>query len=314
MQQSGSTLSRQKLTISIDASIFKQWLTGENFGQYFAKYYSGQYGSAVHGFNVLLCGMSIGDMFYPLHFQLRKKKEKDVEIALRILGRVRRKLESLACSVKVQLPFLYLSVDSGFKSKEIVDYCNDYRIIYIGVPANNNIVLLKGKSMNIKGLKEEYCQQEVLFKEGNNRNSTHFTMRIRVFYKMLKREVTLLFFRLKGSKKVSVIFSNDINIKGKTLRRHWFERTKIELLFRTIKNDFKIQQITVTNRLGFMKKLAFALVKSVYAQIFTQIVKKKSPQLRRLGFEGIRKRLIFSQIGREYLDDLMNSETFCKTN
>ncbi|MGK0366456.1 MAG: hypothetical protein ACI85O_003529, partial [Saprospiraceae bacterium] len=34
--------------------------------------------------------MSIGDMFYPLHFQLRKKKEKDVEIALRILGRVRR--------------------------------------------------------------------------------------------------------------------------------------------------------------------------------------------------------------------------------
>jgi hypothetical protein len=55
MQQSGSTLSRQKLTISIDASIFKQWLTGENFGQYFAKYYSGQYGSAVHGFNVLLC-------------------------------------------------------------------------------------------------------------------------------------------------------------------------------------------------------------------------------------------------------------------
>ena len=55
--QSGSTQSRQKLTLVIDGSIFKQWLVEEEFGKYFAKYYSGQYKNAVYGFNVLLCGM-----------------------------------------------------------------------------------------------------------------------------------------------------------------------------------------------------------------------------------------------------------------
>ena len=96
------------------------------------------------------------------------------------------------------------------------------------------------------------------------------------------------------------------------MRRHWFERTKIELLFRMLKHDFKIQQITVRNRLGFMKKLAFALVKSVYAQIFTQMVKKKDARFRRLGFAGIRQKLIFHQIGKEWLDELVSEYIFCK--
>jgi len=88
--QSGSTHSRQKLTIVIDGSIFKQWLVGEEFGKYFAKYYSGQYKSAVNGLNVILCGMVIGDIFYPLQFQLRRKSEKDSEVAERILGKVHK--------------------------------------------------------------------------------------------------------------------------------------------------------------------------------------------------------------------------------
>jgi len=114
--QSGSTHSRQKLTIVIDGSIFKQWLVGEEFGKYFAKYYSGQYKSAVNGLNVILCGMVIGDIFYPLQFQLRRKSEKDSEVAERILGKVHKKLRGLAALKKVALPQLYLSVDSGFRS------------------------------------------------------------------------------------------------------------------------------------------------------------------------------------------------------
>lgn len=312
LNQSGSTHSRQKLTMVIDGSIFKQWLVSEAFGQYFAKYYSGQYKSAVYGFNVILCGMVIGDIFYPLQFQLRRKSEKDTEVAENILGKVHKKLRALASKERVNLPQLYLSVDSGFRSKSLLAYCEGCGIIYIGVPKVNHTVDLDGKKQKIKDLKAEYLEKEEVWQKENPEEVVPFTWRVRVNYRCTGREVTLLFFRLNGSKKVSVIFCTNLDIKAKTMRRHWFERTKIELLFRMIKNDFKIQQITVRNRLGFMKKLAFALVKSVYAQIFTQMVKKSDPRFQRLGFGGIRQKLIFNQIGKEWLDELVRLDTFCK--
>ena len=312
--QSGSTQSRQKLTLVIDGSIFKQWLVEEEFGKYFAKYYSGQYKNAVYGFNVLLCGMVIGEVFYPLHFQLRLKSEKDPEVAKRILSKVHKKLNELASSQGVKLPTLYLSVDSGFRSKDLVAYCESCKIIYIGVPKVGHLINFGDRRMKISDLKTEYVEREAEYIAQNGIDAEPFVWRIRVWYKCMDREVTLLLFRLKGSKKVSVIFSPDLDIKAKTMRRHWFERTKIELLFRMIKNDFKIQQITVRNRLGFMKKLALALVKSVYAQLLTQRVKKTDISIRRLGFNGIRQLLIFNQIDKEWLDDLVSKKTFCKNN
>jgi len=312
--QSGSTQSRKKLTIVLDGSIFKQWLKEEEFGKYFAKFYSGQYGHAVNGFNVLLCGMVIGEIFYPLHFQLRKKEEKDTVIALRILSKVHNKLLQAADRKAVKLPTLYFSVDSGFRSKDLVNYCGASNLTYIGVPKTSLLVKTNGKSLKIKELKKEYKTKEAAYYEKAASGSEPFMWRLRGRLNCLDKEVVLLFFRLNGSKKVSVIFCNNLDIKAKTLRRHWFERTKIELLFRLIKNNFKIQQTTVSNRLGFMKKLAFALVKSVYAQFFTQIVKKTAPKLRRLGFEGMRKRLIFSKIGREFLDELMENEDLLQGN
>ena len=312
LTQSGSTHSRQKLTMIIDGSIFRQWLKHEEFGKYFGKYYSGQYKKAVYGFNVLLFGMVIGEIFYPLHFQLRRKEEKDSEIAKRMLSKVHKKLRELAAVKQVALPQLYLSVDSGFRSKDLLAYCEGCGLIYIGVPKINHIVEVEGDKQKIKALKEEYLKKELIWKNTNPDSDEPFTWRIRVNYKCTDREVTLLFFRLNGSRKVSVIFCTNLDIKAKTMRRHWFERTKIELLFRMLKNDFKIQQITIRNRLGFMKKLAFALVKSVYAQIFTQMVKKKDALFQRLGFEGIRQKLIFHQIGKEWLDELVWEHTFCK--
>ena len=312
LHQSGSTHSRQKLTLVIDGSIFKQWLVDEEFGKYFAKYYSGQYKSAVYGFNVILCGMAIGGLFYPLQFQLRRKSEKDSEVAENILAKVHKKLDAIALSEGVKLPQLYLSVDSGFRSTGLLAYCEASGIIYIGVPKINHTITYKGKKYKIKDLKAKFIQQEQLYQQKNLKSEQAFTWRVRVTYKCMDREVTLLFFRLNESKKVSVIFSTNLDIKAKTMRRHWFERTKIELLFRMIKNDFKIQQITVRNRLGFMKKLAFALVKSVYMQLFTQKVKKSDSQFQRLGFAGIRQKLIFHQIGKEYLDELVYANTFCK--
>jgi len=185
-------------------------------------------------------------------------------------------------------------------------------VIYIGVPKINHLVEWEGERKKIKDLKTEFIKLEQQYKERHPDSSQLFTWRVRVTYGCINKEVTLLFFRLNGSKKVSVIFSSSLDIKAKTMRRHWFERTKIELLFRMIKNDFKIQQTTVSNRIGFLKKLAFALVKSVYMQLFTQRTKKINPQFQRLGFAGIRQQVIFHQIGREYLDELVYFDTFCK--
>lgn len=308
LDQSNSTQSRQKLTLALDGSIFMQWLKNEEFNKYFAKFYSGQYGKAVYGFNVILCGMAIGNVFYPLHFQLRKKEEKDVDVALNILKKVQKKLAQIAEDIGAQLPTLYFTVDSGFRSKALVNYCARVNIIYIGVPKTNLLVKMNGKSLKIKELKKEFVEKEKAHYAEKDSDVKPFFLRMRGELNCLKREVTLLFFRLNGSKKVSVIFSNDLDIKSKTLRRHWFERTKIELLFRLLKHDFKIQQTTTQNRLGFMKKLGFALVKSVYTQHFTQIVKKTDKRLQRLGFAGIRKKLIFNQIGRDFLDDLMKDK------
>lgn len=311
--QSDSTISRQKLTLILDGSIFKQWLEEEEFGLYFSKYYSGQYKSTVYGFNVLLCGMVIGDIFYPLHFRLRKKDEKDGEQSLEILKRVYTKLNELARIEKVDLPTLYFSVDSGFRTNELLSYCDKTDIIYIGVPKSSHIVYLikeNDKKLKIKDLKEEFLKKEAAFHEalkGNNQKEAAFEWRIRVKYQCMGREVTLLLFRLNGSKKVSVIFSSDIEIKAKTMRKHWFERTKIELFFRRIKQDLKIQQTTTRDRLGFIKKLAFAFVKALYTQIFTQIVKKQSKKTQRMGYSGIQQQLVFHQIGKEFLDNLIKT-------
>jgi len=325
ISQSKSTQSRQKLTISIDGSIFKTWLQGENFGQYFGKYYSGQYNSVVHGFNVVLCGMSIGDIFYPLHFQLGRKGEQVGVMAHSILKRVYKKLNNLAFSLDLTLPTLYLSVDSGFRDKGLIHFCAINHIIYIGVPVSSHVIYLdsnkpdRSSKFKIKELKRQFLEKEALYlntlEESGPPCSTiteSFVWRIRGYYNCLNQEVTLLLFRLKGSKKVSVIFTPDLNIKAKTLRQHWFNRTKIELFFRSIKHSLSIQKITIRNRLGFLKKLIFSFAKALYGQFFTQKAKKKGGKLKRMGFDGMKDMIIFHQIHKEFMDDLVVNYTFCK--
>lgn len=326
--KSAATQSRLHPTLVIDGSIFMQWLKkNEAFGQYFAKYYSGQYGKAVYGLNVILCGMSIGDMFYPLHFQLRKKSEKDVDVAHRMLQKVQHKLSDICQEAVVDLPTLYLSVDSGFQSDAFVNWCEAIGIHYIGVPKTTHTVYLNTqtkedkKAVNkrsIKDLKDEFVIREQVWEEARqasgdtkkDKKNEHFTWRIRVYYNCRDREVTLLLFRFQDSKKVTVIFCNDLNIKAITLRKRWFDRTKIENFFRLIKHSIKIQQSTTYDRLGFMKKFAFAMVKAVYAQILTQKVKKSDKSIRRIGYDKIKQLLIFHQIGKAFLDDLFYDRPF----
>ena len=59
------------------------------------------------------------------------------------------KLKALADEFKQPMPTLYLSVDSGFRSKSLLAYCEGCGIIYIGVPKVNHIVGLDGKKQKV---------------------------------------------------------------------------------------------------------------------------------------------------------------------
>jgi len=60
-------------------------------------------------------------------------------------------------------------------------------------------------------------------------DETTFCWRIKATYRMYQREGIL--FKLKASKKVSVVLCFDIHAKAKTVRRHWFARISIEEFF-----------------------------------------------------------------------------------
>jgi hypothetical protein len=73
-----STWSRELLTIVLDDSVFKQWLdqqgATEKFECCYSRFFSGQCGQMVYGFQVVTLGVSIGGVLYPLYFKCVKKK------------------------------------------------------------------------------------------------------------------------------------------------------------------------------------------------------------------------------------------------
>lgn len=305
VERSGSTHSRENLTLVIDGSIFQQWLPREKLGQYFGKYFSGQINGTTYGLSLIVCGMSIGEVFYPLHFQLRRKDQTEVKLAERILPQIHRKLLRLADAD--QWPPLYLSVDSGFRSQTLINLCHGFGIHYIGVPKKPHVVIYQGEKLKVRDLIPRFEEREAEALSQATPEAPPFTWRIRVQYPCVGREVTMLLFRLKGSKKVSVIFSPSLEIKAKTLRRHWFARTKIEQLFRCLKHELQIQRGTTTNRLTFLKQFAWALVKALHAQLWIQTLKRSHRRLRRIGYLGAQHLISFLQIERQQLDQrIMN--------
>jgi hypothetical protein len=300
IDRSGSTHSRENLTLVIDASIFRQWLPQEQLGQYFAKYFSGQINGPTYGLSLMLCGMSIGEVFYPLHFQMRRKDHKEIDVAERILTQIHNKLCRIA--QPDAWPPLYLSVDSGFRSSDFIQRCEGLNIHYIGVPEKSHVLWLQDEKLKVRDLVDRFKAKEAQALATASPDDPPFTWRVRVGYQCIGQEVVMLLFRLNGSRKVSAIFSPSLEIKAKTLRRHWFARTKIEQLFRTIKHDLQIQRATTTNRLDFLKQFVFCLCKALHAQLWIQQLKKAHPAIKRIGYLGAQHLISFHQIQRQELD------------
>lgn len=263
--QSESSWSRACPTFVIDSSVFKQWLKDNNC-EFFDKYFSGQTGKPEYGFRLTLGGIAISDTFYPLIFNILPKHIPDAEIASTMLLQMYDIVNKIANQNKLTFGTWYLSVDNGYSDNILLDTSTTSKIIPICVPKKSHIFIINNKPVKLKDyIENEFIPKEIEF------HKTHpdedYTERIKVKYKALDKDVVLFIFRYKDSKKVSVIYSTNLEIKGKTLRHHWFQRTYIEQFFRFSKHTLKIAQSTYDNINDFVRKICLNFMKTIFCLI-----------------------------------------------
>ena len=124
-------------------------------------------------------------------------------------------------------PEMFFSTDSGFNNDLLLKKIEEKGFVPICVPKDNHCITYKDKTLKIKELKIYFENKEQKYLS-KNPDETSFCWRIKANYRMHQREVIFIVFRLKGSKKVSVVFCFDIHAQAKTIRRHWFARTMID--------------------------------------------------------------------------------------
>ena len=297
--QSESSQSRAEITIVGDDSIFKHWLKTVENDPYYGKFFSGQFQKAVYGYCVSLVGVVLHDTFYPLSFSLVPKvqsktaenKVKDLERKKSLIKleqgikEVKAFLVQLSKDCKQELPTLYLSIDSGFNDKLLLDFCEKLEIIGICVAKGTEVLFYKDKKMNFKELVDTvFLDAEKAFYQDKKNENKPFSLRLRVNYRKLGHEVTILIFRFNDSRKVTVIFTYDKNIFAKTLRRHFFQRTQIEQFFRMVKHTLVISQAKSTDYKSFIKKVAISFLKAIFAFAFRDYCRKHFRRFKKFSF------------------------------
>jgi hypothetical protein len=321
-----SCLSRELVTVVLDDSIFKQWLSsfqlGKTFASCFSCFFSGQFNSTVYGFKNCCIGVVIDGVYYPLYFDYipKKKKEGDAQYGVQIATAIKlvKRLGTFKQHLKdkgIDLGKLRFSADSGYSDMHLADVCKENDLIYISVPKKSHTFLIDGKSMKLSEwitteflrLEEEY---NIAQKDVPKSEQKPFFYRFRGFYKSKKRSVVLVAFRLNGSKKVSIIYTTSTDEKAKTLRRHClprnlggFQRTYNEQFFKLLKHVLKIQENrTNTKDAMSFKFLRFAFM-AFHVQKLVRFIRKSIPEFRRKGFISV-QRIIRRQ---EYFLDLLQN-------
>ena len=303
--KSESTWSRSEISFVGDVSIFMQWLsTAEGIAghEYFAKYFSGQRHTTVYGWRVFLLGMVVDGTFYPMYFQIMSKKDCEKAVAGDLLEKAGDFLKDFqAKHADISFPNLFCGFDSGFHDKLLLGKAELAGFTPICVAKNNHIIHQKGGKYAInKYISEVFEPAEATAAK----NGKDFVLRVRVYYQSLEREVVMIFFRLNGSKKVSAVYTTDISLSAKTIRRRWFQRTQIEQFFRMMKDTLKIQHSKSTDIESFAKKLCVFLFKATFAYRFRNEARKQKG-LKNIAFSKLMFFFVNYDINSNYLDDLL---------
>lgn len=307
-EKDGSAWSREIVTLVLDDSIFRQWLKSQNpaedFEGFYACFFSGQYKAAVYGFKVPTLALSIGGVLYPLYFEFVKKAPKDApkdnpkpENAIQVAGKLVNRWGLFKAKLQAEgigLPNLYLSCDNGYSDKNLSEVCGKNGLAYISVPKKNHYFEINGLKVKLSDwINQTYLEAEKahqsLEKDLPDARKTAFTLRGRATYRAKNQDVTLLAFRLDGSKKVSVVYSTDKHIFAKTLRRHWFQRTYIEQFFKTLKHVLQISEARVRTKEDFECKLLRFAFMALQAQKLVRFLRKKIKDFANKGFIALQR-------------------------
>lgn len=310
-QKSACTWSRMEITAILDDSIFRQWLTKTaGFSAFYNSWFSGQLGRTAFGFKVLVFGVSIDGICYPAFLEFVGKQEGEKSPAISSAVKLTAKWKSFVDKLKqkgVKLPKIHLSCDNGYSDTKLLSACELNDLIYISVPTRRHKVVLEGVEMSIAHLIETVYLPLEAASEEENKVHTPFVLRVKVHYKCFERDVVLLLFRLQGSKKVSVIYTCDLKIMAKTLRRRWFNRTQIEQFFRLLKHTLKIQAAKTKDKDGMEFKLFYFCFVALHVQRFTRFVRKSFKPFKRFGFEQIRRVIIAELHHIDLIDNIIKT-------
>jgi hypothetical protein len=324
-QKDSSCWSRELVTALLDDSVFKQWHNSQDWSKDFedcyGKFFSGQFRASVYGFKVVTFALSIEGVVYPLYFDYAKKsktKEDKVESAIAIAQKLVKKWGLFIKKAKnrsILIPKLHFSCDNGYSSIALSETCKANELRYISVPKKSHLFDISQSNGSVMHTNlEDWINNIFLMEEKKHeiqqahlskKEKTPFICRFRATYCAQKREVTLLAFRLNGSKKVSIIYSTEKSIFAKTLRRHWFQRTYIEQFFKILKHVFKIQNARVKTKNEFHTKLLRFAFMAFHAQKLVIFIRSHFRQFDKFGFITIQRMLIRDQIFFDLLQSFL---------
>ena len=311
--------SRNLVTVVLDDSVFKQWLSsfieGEDFEGCYGKYFSGQTKSSVYGFRVLCLGICIDGVYYPLYFEYVKTKNKSktskneqksaksrtkpknqksdnqksdaiikAEKLVKRFGTFYNKFQKKEQIVASGfcLPALHFSCDNGYSHTDLANCCAANHLIYIisiSVPKKSHFFIIDDTAIKLSNwIKEVFIPKEKVYLKEQEKlpkqQRKPFIYRFKGTYRSKKMKVTLIAFRLNGSKRVSIIYSTSSTIFRKTIRRHWFQRTYIEQFFKILKHMLKIQESRTEDKRTFTFKILRFFWMALHVQKLVRFVRK----------------------------------------
>ncbi|MEN0051904.1 MAG: transposase [Bacteroidota bacterium] len=306
-QKHPSAWSRELVTVVLDDSVFKQWLSsfssGQDYEKCYANFFSGQTRSSVYGFKVACLGICIDGIYYPLYFEFVSKKSKEdnggkstaIQAAEQLIKRYAKWKK--ACKDKgLEVPKLHFSCDNGYSDVDLANCCEKENLIYISVPTKSHLFEIDVVKIKLQDwIEQTYLQAEKAHEEAQaelpEEQRTDYVHRFKGTYLSKKMRVTMIAFRLNGSKKVSIVYTNNYTIFGKTLRRQWFQRTYIEQFFKILKHVLKIQESRIRNKDEFTFKLLRFTFMAWHVQQMIRFIRRKMKVFGNKGFIFLQRAL-----------------------
>jgi len=176
----------------------------------------------------------------------------------------------------------------------LADRAQKAKLNFISVPQKNHKFIYKNKEISLGELIEsEFIEDEKIHLEKQKdlaeAQKTAFQKRISAKYKCKDRVVTLLLFRLNGSKKLSAIYSLDKHIFARTLRRHCFARTYIEQFFKLLKHRLKIQEARTKDEESFRVKIYNFMFVALQCQKLIKYLRKVCKKFEQKGLKYLQR-------------------------